>query len=69
MLTSLSDVLGIERAMPLVLFALYLLTSVQLCSYAGWRQSGAPNPFLPRRIKLAVARFERHMRMELRASC
>jgi hypothetical protein len=50
--------------MPLILFALYLLTSVQVCSYTAWRRSGAPNPFLPRRIKLAVSRFETNLRFE-----
>lgn len=47
-----------ERLIPLTLFALYLLTAVRVCRYSSWVAAGAPNPFLPRRIKVAVTRYE-----------
>lgn len=40
-----------ERALTVLLFVLYLITSVRLCRYSTWRNNGAPNPFLPRRAK------------------
>lgn len=48
----------LERAFPLMLFALYLLTAVRICRYSSWVAAGEPNPFLPRRLALAIARIE-----------
>ncbi len=53
----------LERAMPHILFAMYLITSFQICRYANWRDAGAPNPFLPRRVKVAVREIENRMRL------
>lgn len=53
---------GIERAMPVMLFAMYLVTAFRICRYSSWRAAGAPNPFLPRRVGIAVAKYERRMR-------
>lgn len=63
-MTMLPLALAFERAMPFLLFALYLITSVRLCRYAVWREAGAPNPFLPRRLKVAVRDFEKRFRFE-----
>lgn len=49
---------GFERLIPFMLFALYLLTAVRLCRYSSWIDAGAPNPFLPRRIQIAVTQSE-----------
>ncbi|NNE89044.1 MAG: hypothetical protein HKN27_13295 [Silicimonas sp.] len=47
-----------ERVIPLFLFALYLITTVRLRRYSNWRKDGAPNPFLPRRIKIMLRKRE-----------
>ena len=46
--------LGAERVIPFALFALYLITAVKVCSYSSWVRAGAPNPFLPRKIKRSL---------------
>lgn len=56
---------ALERAMPFLLFSLYLVTSVQVCRYANWRAAGAPNPFLPRRLKPYIRDFENRLRLPL----
>ncbi len=38
---------GLERALTLVMFALYMITSIKLCRYSSWVAAGEPNPFLP----------------------
>ena len=48
----------VERALPLVLFVLYLITAFRLCRYSSWMRSGAPNPFLPRKIKVMLRKRE-----------
>jgi len=47
---------GLERLVPYLFFLLYLITSVQICRYSRWIDSGAPNPFLPRRIDAVASR-------------
>jgi hypothetical protein len=51
------------RVVPVFLFLLYMLTSVRLCRYSTWRKSGAPNPFLPRAWKLALADHQSDLRL------
>ena len=55
----------LERLMPLILFSLYMITSVQVCRYAQWRAAGAPNPFLPRGLQPFVRDFENRFRLEV----
>ena len=45
---------GVERLIPFLLFALYLLTAVRICRYSSWVRAGTPNPFLPRRLQLVL---------------
>lgn len=61
---------GFERLIPFTLFALYLLTAVRICRYSSWVEAGAPNPFLPRGLKLAAARseFSRNLAYRLRTA-
>lgn len=61
---------GFERLIPFMLFALYLFTSVRICRYSSWVEAGAPNPFLPRSLKKAVARseFSRNLAYRLRTA-
>lgn len=54
--------LAFERAIPFFLFTLYLVTAVRICSYGAWCDAGSPNPFLPRKLKLAVASYEARRR-------
>jgi hypothetical protein len=49
---------GFERVIPFCLFALYMLTAVRICRYSSWVAAGAPNPFLPRTLKVATSRRE-----------
>lgn len=49
---------ALERLIPFVLFALYLLTAVRICRYSSWVDAGSPNPFLPRGLAMAVARID-----------
>lgn len=63
-MTMLPLALVFERALPFLLFALYLITSVKICRYTAWRAKGAPNPFLPRGLKSAVRDFERRARLQ-----
>ena len=63
----MSFAVGLERAMPLVLFSLYLITSVQICRYAHWRAAGAPTPFLPRRLEGMRKAFENRARLQAMA--
>ena len=49
---------GAERVIPFVLFALYLVTSVRICRYSSWVRAGAPNPFLPRRVRKGVSHHD-----------
>ncbi|MEQ9037995.1 MAG: hypothetical protein RIE24_06545 [Silicimonas sp.] len=53
---------GVERLIPLLLFALYLLTAVRICRYSSWVRAGAPNPFLPRSLEVALVRIDGHSR-------
>jgi hypothetical protein len=55
-------ILAFERTMPLFLFALYLLTAFRVTRYGTWLAAGAPNPFLPRKLKVAVAGYEKRLR-------
>ena len=57
--------IALERIMPLMLFALYLITSVRLCRYAHWRSEGAPNPFLPRRLQPVLRPHELRVRLQV----
>lgn len=61
---------GVERLIPFMLFALYLITSVQICRYSSWVAAGAPNPFLPRKLKAAVAKSDirRLVELEIRSA-
>ena len=56
--------LAMERAAPILLFVMYLITSFQICRYASWRDAGAPNPFLPRALKPAVREYEKRSRLQ-----
>ena len=38
---------GMDRAPTLLMFALYMITSVQIVRYSKWIAAGQPNPFLP----------------------
>lgn len=60
---------GAERVIPIVLFTLYLVTSVRICRYSSWVRAGAPNPFLPRRISKSVSHRDIRaiLKAELRA--
>lgn len=49
---------GPERLVPFVLFMLYLVTAVRICRYSAWIHAGAPNPFLPQRLRRAATRRE-----------
>ena len=51
----------LERMLPIMLYALYMLTAVRLCRYSWWIEKGAPNPFLPRSLAIAVARVDRRI--------
>lgn len=35
------------RVTTMIMFALYLITSVQIVRYSKWIAAGQPNPFLP----------------------
>ena len=59
---SFADVL--ERLTPFLLFAIYVVTSVRICRYGHWYAQGAPNPFLPRRLKPFVRDVELRLRFE-----
>ena len=50
-MTWLTKFPGREQALSMCLYTLYMITAVRICRYASWQKSGAPNPFLPRRIK------------------
>lgn len=50
-----------ERVLPFLLFMLYMITAVRLCRYSSWMQSGAPNPFLPRRLKAVLKQRDRRI--------
>lgn len=45
---------SLERMIPFMMFALYLLTAVRICRYSSWIQAGEPNPFLPRSLKMVL---------------
>lgn len=47
-----------ERVVPFLFFALYMITSVRLCSYSAWCQAGSPNPFLPKGLKKVAHGYE-----------
>lgn len=49
-----------HQGLLLLLFVLYLITAVRLCRYSRWRNEGAPNPFLPRRIKAMLRAHAKH---------
>ena len=51
-----------ERALPLILFALYMVTAIRVCRYSAWCDAGAPNPFLPRSLRPVVLRVQRDLR-------
>jgi len=53
---------GLERMFPFALFALYMFTAVKICTYSSWVNAGSPNPFLPRRMKAAVAIYNKRQR-------
>lgn len=57
-MTIISMFPSFERLIPFALFALYLMTAVRICRYSSWVAAGAPNPFLPRALKIAVTRNE-----------
>ncbi len=57
-------VMTAERITPFLFFALYLITSFQICRYASWKNAGTPNPFLPRILKPAVREFEKRSRIQ-----
>lgn len=56
--TWFQSILAVERVLPLLLFALYLITAVRVCRYSSWLDAGAPNPFLPAPLKVAARNFE-----------
>ena len=53
---------GLERLIPLLMFALYLLTAVRICRYSSWVQAGEPNPFLPRGLKMVLVEVDTRVR-------
>ena len=53
---------GLERLIPLLIFALYLLTAVRICRYSSWVQAGEPNPFLPRGLKMVLVEADTRVR-------
>lgn len=53
---------GLERLIPLLMFALYLLTAVRICRYSSWVQAGEPNPFLPRGLKMVLVEADTRVR-------
>lgn len=55
MMTFLSSA-GAERATILIMFALYLITSVQIIRYSTWLRAGQPNPFLPGQPRAVAVR-------------
>ena len=63
-MSMLTVILAFERATPFLLFALYLITSFQICRYTNWRDAGAPNPFLPHGLKPLAHDFEKKVRIE-----
>ncbi|MEM8804077.1 MAG: hypothetical protein AAGF55_16245 [Pseudomonadota bacterium] len=63
-MTMVSFAFFLERATPLLLFALYVITSVRVCRYAQWHAQGAPNPFMPRRLKPLVRDVELRLRLQ-----
>ncbi len=54
-----------ERGMPLLLFVLYMVTACRICRFAHWQEAGAPNPFLPRRLKHAIRSYENRYRVSM----
>ncbi len=52
------SVVDTERTVPFLFFALYMITSVRVCSYSAWCQAGSPNPFLPTRLKKVAHGYE-----------
>lgn len=50
---------NLERLIPFVLFALYLLTAVRVCRYSSWVRAGEPNPFLPSGLKTVLVEADR----------
>lgn len=63
-MTFISFAILMERATPLLLFLLYVVTSVRICRYAQWHAQGAPNPFLPRTLKPLVRDTELRLRLQ-----
>lgn len=50
--------LTLDQAKLWLLYGLYTLTAVRVISFANWCDAGAPNPFLPKRLKQRVRHFE-----------
>ncbi len=48
--------------LPVLLYVMHILTSLQFCRYRHWKALGAPTTFLPRRLNDAVTRLEREAR-------
>lgn len=48
-----------ERTLTVFLYALYMITSLRLLGFSSWCESGAPNPFLPRRVKYRLHTYAR----------
>lgn|GEM_PF-2937863 len=61
------SVFDTERALPFLFFALYMITSVRVCSYAAWLHAGSPNPFLPPRLKRVFHGYEVRQRFQVMA--
>ena len=57
-MTWFQSVVDTERALPFLFFALYMITSVRICSYSAWCRAGSPNPFLSRRMKQVFHGYE-----------
>jgi hypothetical protein len=49
-----------QRVLLFLLFLMYIITAVRLCRYSSWRRNGAPNPFLPRRMKAMLRAHAKH---------
>ena len=47
-----------ERAIKIMLFALYVITAVRICRYSRWINEGAPNPFLPKSLQARLVDAE-----------
>lgn len=63
-MTIMPMLMAMERVLPFVLFTLYLVTAVRVCTFSAWQTAGAPNPFLPRSLKPVARGYEKRLRFQ-----